>query len=69
MFEYFELKDATSEFSDALFIEDKIKSGLKVTGKTLGNVGIFAGRLGFSFLKNMPTILEERAKQIEKNKK
>jgi len=67
--DYFELKDDIRDFSDAIFLDEKIKSGLKVTGKSVGNVGIFAGKLGFSVVKNMPTIIEEMAKNIEKNKK
>ena len=66
--DYFELKEDMQDFSDAIFLEDKVKSGLKVAGKTAGNVGIFAGRLGFSIIKNMPAILEEQAKAIEKKK-
>ncbi len=66
---YFELKDDIEEFSQSLFVEDKIKSGLKVTGKTLCNVGIYAGKLGVSIVKNLPTILEEEARKIENKKK
>lgn len=69
LIDYFELKDDVHDFTYAAFADDKIKSGLKVVGKTVGNVGIYAGKLGLSVVKNMPTILEKIANDIEKNKK
>lgn len=63
LIDYLELKDDIWDYTYAVDIDDKIKSGLKVAGKTIGNVGIFAGKLGFSIVKNMPAILEEHAKK------
>lgn len=66
--DYFELKNDVRDFSDAIFIEDKVKSGLKVTGKALFNVGLCAGKIGVSFAKELPTLLEEQAKKQKLNK-
>ncbi len=69
VFKYFELEDDFKGVTDSFFVKDKIESGLKLTGKTLCNVGVFAAELGWSFAKNLPTIIEEQAKEIKNKKK
>ena len=63
---YFELNEDINDFKYAISSGEKVKSGLKIGGKVLGNIGLFTCKLGFSIVKNMPTILEEQAKKIEK---
>ena len=40
VFKYFELEDDFKGVTDSFFVKDKIESGLKLTGKTLCNVGV-----------------------------
>ena len=66
---YFELENDFKGVTDSFFVKDKIESGLKLTGKTVCNVGIFAVELGCSVVKNLPTILKEEADKIENKKR
>jgi len=60
---YYDLEEAWGETkSDFSFgsNKDKAASTAKLVGKTLFNTGIFAGKLGFKIIKELP-------QQIEKN--
>lgn len=66
---YFKMGDAVEELSDAYGAKEKTIAGTKLVGKALFNTALFTGKLGLSFVKAMPAILEEKAREAEKNKK
>ncbi|WMP18360.1 hypothetical protein [Thiothrix lacustris] len=55
MFSYFKLKDAVDDVSHALDNKDKAVAGAKLVGKTLFNVGVFAGKMGAEMIKELPS--------------
>ena len=50
------INDVKSDFAHG-DVSDKAKSSAKLAGKTLFNVGLFAGKLGFEAIKSTPQIL------------
>lgn len=62
---YFKLGEAINEVSTACDTKDKAVAGAKLAGKTIFNVGLFAGKLGGEILKKLPDAI---AKQTEKRK-
>lgn len=49
---YFDLGDAVDDFNTTVFAKDTAVAAAKLAGKTLFNVGVFAGKLGVGVLKH-----------------
>lgn len=68
---YFDLNsavdDVKTEFSSGAFA-NKAKSSAKLAGKTLFNVGLFAGKLGWEAAKAVPSVLESHNNEIREIK-
>jgi len=71
LIEYIDIDKDTAEFSnDFSTTEEKIKSGLTIGAKVVGNIGIGTVNIGVSFLKALPKLIDDHAQRIEeKNKK
>lgn len=67
MFSYFKLKDAVDDVSHALDNKDKAVAGAKLVGKTLFNVGVFAGKMGAEMIKELPSQNIKIAEKALKN--
>lgn len=66
---YFSIEKAVHDFKcDMSFgsVGDKVLSSAKLAGLTAANVGIWTGKLGFAFLKQLPEQLAESAAQKAK---
>ena len=59
---YYDLDEAwnevKSDFSSGSG-QDKVAATAKLLGKTLFNTGLYAGRLGVAFIKELPDIIEK----------
>ena len=66
MFSYFKLRDAVDDFSCAFDNKEKAVAGAKLVGKTLFNVGLFAGKMGADIIKDLPN---QNIRQIENHLK
>lgn len=60
---YFDLDDAVTDISIASGATETAVETAKLVGKTLANVGVFAGKFGLEMLKRAP---EELAKHSKK---
>lgn len=63
---YFDLKDATLDVSCASGVKENASAIAKLAGKSLFNVGLFAGKAGLELIKNSPNLV---AKAVENNLK
>ncbi len=71
LIDYIDIDKDTAEFSNEFSsTEEKIKSGLTIGAKVVGNIGIGTVNIGVSFLKALPSLMNEHANRLEeKNKK
>jgi hypothetical protein len=63
---YFDLGNALDEVKTEFQIgdaADKVTSSAKLLGKTIFNVGLFAGKLGWETLKSLPEAAEKAGKK------
>lgn len=68
---YFDLSSAVDDVKSKFTtgdISDKAKSSAKLIGKTLFNVGLFAGKTGWEVVKGLPNWLEIRNNEIRELK-
>ena len=62
---YFDLKEAADDVVCSYGIADKTKESAVLLGKAVCNTGVFAGKLGLEFLKNLPRLAEEKRAELE----
>lgn len=68
---YFDLSDAVDEVKTEFasgYATDKAKSGAKLVGKALFNVGLFTGKLGWQAVKAAPGVIETYSNEIRELK-
>ena len=68
---YFDLSSAVDDVKTDFAIgdiTDKAKSSAKLIGKTLFNVGLFTGKLGWEAAKAAPSVLESHNNEIRELK-
>lgn len=71
--DYYKLGDAVDALSIAGDKKEKAVAGAKLFGKTLFNVGLFAGKIGAEIIKDLPKHLDnmekDHLKKIDKSLK
>ena len=64
---YFDLKDAAGEVSTSFGVKNSASALAKLAGKSIFNVGIFAGKSGLEAVNNFPAIVAKMAETNLKN--
>lgn len=64
---YFDLDNATNDIAFSSGVVETTTNTLALAGKTVSNVAVFAGKLGFKILEELPAAVEKAQKrQMEK---
>ncbi len=61
---YFKLSDAVDDISSSFGKKETAIAGAKLIGKTIFNVGLFAGKVGVEIIKDIPNQNGRKAKEI-----